>query len=45
MSGLNTRYRCENNKRGVLWCEINVGKYLNQTRYGDKIESKASSSL
>ena len=45
MSGLNTRYRCEDNKMGVFWYEINIGEYLNQTKYGDKIESKASSSL
>ena len=45
MGGLNTRYKCEGNKGGVFWYEINVREYLNQTRYGEKIESKASSSL
>ena len=45
MGGLNTRYKCEGNKGGVFWYEINVREYLNQTRYGGKIESKASSSL
>ena len=45
MGGLNTRYKCEDNKRGVFGYEINVRDYLNQTWYGEKMISKASSSL
>ena len=44
MGGLNTRYKCDS-KRGVFGNEINVGEYLNQTKCGEKTESKASSSL
>ena len=45
MGGLNTRYKCEDSKKGVFWYGINVEEYLKQTKYGEKTESKVSSSL